>query len=319
MSGEPVQHKTTPGEYAKACAEGGGFAWQRLLHENARKQSATALVRGAHGELLIFKCVLPGAESTAQADFATERDFYARGDFALAPKLSNATEYWFAREHVDGVAIREWIASRAYDKGILLEFVSTLSQELGARRRRPCESEDPRSASRVCLGRIKNLLTSGPVGTQRSSFSSAAARTVTKSTVPLIRRYLEHVFGEWHSRGVSYTSHFAHNDLHGDNVLITPNGRPVVIDYERATGSGYWHSDALYFLATIIARLTGHADRTVLLDHAVQVLSQIEPDTRPEVGALARLFTAASLSNSRFRTGAWLDSETIMSFARLVA
>jgi predicted Ser/Thr protein kinase len=278
--------------------------WQpiHILANNSTKQLLTARVRLPNGQNGIAKLTVIDAAEATLGLLRTERRFYEQTAFSLTPKLLAHGDHYLCREYIEGGSLREWLLDPAHgDPSALL---TSVIESLAASRFHPTEERTVGLAADAAFGRFRNLLTSGPAGTRRSSIEERAARWLARLSKRVLRPWLLRSLTQWNQRGVAYASRFGHNDLHCNNVLITNRG-PVIIDYERASEPGVWIVDALYLLATATAQLRAPSQRQLVTQRLCQLLTQLEPNMQPELPRLVGYFTAAGFMNTRFRGSPW--------------
>ena len=285
-----------PDRRCAAPAELPGYRIVRTLGASERKQTSTLLVEGDRG-LAVLKQIAEGAAPELRKSFEVEVDFYRHAAFGLKPRLLDSGERWLLLEHVKGSTLRASLIE-GLSVDVLQATLRTVVEELSRARRTLHAHDDVDALARVGGGRVRNLLTSGPRGTRASQWNIRLCGVGAAVLPRLSRLRLGVALRDWSRAGVRVVAPFGHGDLHGNNVLIGPDG-PWVLDFENATRPGCWLTDVWYLLATVVAAAPS-ASREAARTACRQAVLAAEPGLQHGYDAFEALFTAAALANGRF-------------------
>lgn len=277
-----------------------GWEFVEILRFHPRKQTVTARIL-VDGTQAVLKAPLPSASTEVRAGIQREAEFYRGGSFTLAPQLLCEGDGHYCRRYEPGMSLRQYFRQEPDTaKTRVADIARELVQALVAHRRRPSAIQDVDGAAAMAMGRFRNLMTSGPHDTRRGALAHGVARRVAAHIAPAIRVSLRRAVSRWHEANSHYASDFSHNDLHADNVLVTPEG-PRVVDFENMTSPGFWWVDSAYFVASCFAMIPDLTTRNGLLGTVEEVIYEAEPDMAQDLARILQLFCGAAVSNSRFR------------------
>jgi hypothetical protein len=279
-----------------ASYEPEGYRVVEILGGSARKRTRTALVEG-HGRRAVLKSIAKDAPPEWWQRFETELDIHRHSSFARKPRLIDAGQGWFLLEHVEGRTLR-----RRTEEGLsadaTVEALRAVVCELSRTRRDAGTEESLAALAESGAGRLRNLLASGPTGSVRSVWNQRLCGVAAASLPALMRVKLREALVAWSRAGARVVAPFGHDDLHGNNVLLGPEGA-VVIDFEQALQPGCWLVDTWYLLATTVAGAPA-AVRASVRSAVRRVVLDAEPMLADGYDRFEAVFTGAALANGRF-------------------
>lgn len=281
----------------------------RVLRVHPTKRTASAHIRRADGGDAILKCLLPGAVASNADGLKRERDFYAARTFPLAAPLLESGADYYIRGYENGRPLRRCLIEGAPATIERLPSVlSTLVSAL-ANSENLTHTHDVAMQSALCAtSRFSNLMNSGPAGTAaRLLMLDRATRLFAYAAMRWLGPAVAAMTMRWQRGHVRFVSAFTHNDLHGDNVLLTEAG-PRVVDFENVTTPGFFWIDAAYLTATCFAALCDAPARVRLVDDLANAIDAVDPRLTAGVRVLTEVYCGAAASNERFRSGRRSDA-----------
>jgi hypothetical protein len=280
-----------------------------VLRVHPSKRTASAHIRRADGGEAILKCLLPGAAASSAAGLKRERDFYAARTFSLAAPLLESGADFYIRGYENGRPLRHCLIEGAPETIARLPSVlSALVSALAYSESRTHTPDIAAQAAARATSRFSNLMNSGPAGTApRPPIIERAARTFAYAAMRWLGPTVAAMTTRWEQAHVRFVSGFTHNDLHGDNVLLTEAG-PRVVDFENVTTPGFFWIDAAYLTATCFAALHNAPARVCLIDDLATAIDAVDPRLTAGVRSLTEVYCGAAASNARFRSGRSSDA-----------
>ena len=306
-----------------------GFILSKILDSNKRKDTVIILVEEKSSKFrFVVKIYGESAPENTKRLFKNEIEFYANNKSKYIPKMIITDKNFLVLNYIDGKTIREYIDFNRIQNNdekpnvdyLLVESIGVLDwfYSLG---KGVFEStqENVNLILDTLMGRIRNLIKSGPKNTSRSKFEDLMLNLMLKVFFPLIKKKIKKRILVWRNNNFKILSSYGNTDLHVNNFLVDSNGLKL-IDFENIISPGVWLSDILYFYASFYACFYSKTEKEKIKTHAYNHILKIEPKfKRVDIISLLDIFCSSAEANSRFRLhDKGLKINKIMSFILFV-